>query len=96
MEKITRYNTPNSSSLEYILINKECKFYGFYHMKLKFKKFDTLYDYDIKTELWENNLKKLIQENQGLNIGKTIWCYIILGDIIEYKTFKEIHNENNI
>lgn len=91
-----KYETQESSSLEYIIINDQSKFYGFYHMKLKFKKFDKLYDYEVKKELWENNLKIIIEKNKGLNIGKTIWCHIILGDIIEYKTFKEIHKENNI
>lgn len=91
-----KYYTPNSSSLEYILIENKSKFYNFYHMQLKFKKFNKLYDYEIKKDLWDNNLKIIVEKNNGLNIGKTIWCHIILGDIIEYKTFKEIHNENNV
>lgn len=89
-----KYYTPLSSTLEYIVITNKSHFFGFYHMQLKFKNKNKLYDYEIKKKLWDNSLKNETIKNNGLNIGKSIWCYIILGDIIEYTDFQTIMNSN--
>lgn len=86
---------PLSSSLEYIIITDDSKFYGYYHMKLKFKEKKKLYDYEVKKDLWENYLEKEAINSNGLNIGKTIWCYIVIGDIIEHTTYKQIMDDIN-
>lgn len=87
--------TPLSSSLEYILISDDSKFYDFYHMKLKFKNKKTLYDYEIKKQVWHTILEKQIEASNGLNIGKLIWGYIIMGDVIQYKSYREIMQEED-
>ncbi len=92
MKKI---DVPLSSSLEYILISNDSKFYGYYHMKLKFKEKQKLYDYEVKKQLWDTYLEKEAINSNGLNIGKTIWCYIVIGDIIEHKSYKEIMEDIN-
>lgn len=91
MEK--RFNVPLSSSLEYIIITNDSRFYGYYHMQLKFKEKHKLYHYEVKKDLWESYLEQEIIKSNGLNIGKTIWCYIVIGQIIEHTTYQEIMDD---
>lgn len=88
--KQLKYLTPFSSSIEYIFINDESKFFGFYNAKIKYKSKNELYDYEIDKNLWDKTLITIIEEDKGLNLGKTMWGYVIIGQIIEYIPFNDI------
>lgn len=91
-----KFETSNSSSLEYIYVDEEVRNSSeFYEMRIKFKTKNKLYRYLIKKQLWNNSLRNYIIENNGLNIGKLMWGYILSGEIIQFKTFTEIMLEND-
>lgn len=86
--------TPESSSLEFIIVNENSdKSNLYYNMALKFKNKQRTYKYLIKKSLWNDFLKPLTVAYKGLNIGKTIWGYIISKDIIEFRTYSEIQGD---
>ncbi|EGZ31402.1 hypothetical protein [Malacoplasma iowae] len=91
-----KFNTINSSSLEYIYVDEEVRNSSeFYEMRIKFKIKNKLYRYLIKKELWNNSLRKYVIDNKGLNIGKLMWGYILSGEIIQFKTYTEIMLDND-
>lgn len=91
-----KFETSNSSSLEYIYVDEEVRNSSeFYEMRIKFKVKNKLYRYLVKKDLWNKSLRKYIIDNNGLNIGKLMWGYILSGEIIQFKTYTEIMLEED-
>lgn len=86
--------TNQSTTLEYITIYNEDNDY--YHCYFKFRDILRHFKYKIDKYVWKTVLYPLITSNEGLNIGKTIWSYILIGKIKEEVKFKDIMKEKSI
>lgn len=85
--------TNQSSTLEYISIYNEDNKY--YHCYFKFRGVLRLFKYMVDKYVWKHELEPFLRVSDGLNIGKLIWGYIIIGKIKEEVKFNEIMKEKN-
>lgn len=89
-----KYETPLSTSLDYIyLVSKDNNYCYCY---FKFKGIRKLFKYWIDINVWETEIEPILTISDGLNIGKTIWGYVLNKQIIEELPYYQIMNKKDI
>lgn len=83
-----RYSTKLSTTLEWIETYKEDN--DWIYCYFQFRGVLNHFKYQIDKYVWKTILEPIITLNEGLNIGKTIWSYILIGKIKEEIKYNEI------